>query len=271
MKTNNIDKNIKEKFKNRTFTPSISAWERLSVQLDENSKQKKFGWFFYVGIAASILLLVSVGLQFFSGDVSKINPKEDIVISPIDKKNIDYQIEKLINEVPVPEAVVQKEIETEKEIVHAPVILKQNKKTQQKRTRKAQASNQRTLIAKVAEKNEADVSNKNKTIENKNPSVEILKQNPNSTVKINADDLLYAVTHTPKEVKAYYAKYNLNREDVLKTIKNELKKSNIKINPNTILAEVERNIDDEYFENNFMRGLKKRVSDIAVAIASRND
>jgi glycerol-3-phosphate dehydrogenase len=102
-------------------------------------------------------------------------------------------------------------------------------------------------------------------------SKKITKQDQNSTIKVNADDLLYAVTHTPKEVKKYYAKYNIDREDVLKTIRNELKKSNIKVNPNTILAEVERTIDDEFFENTFMKSLKRRVSDIAVAIASRND
>ena len=93
----------------------------------------------------------------------------------------------------------------------------------------------------------------------------------NNSIKINSDDLLYAVTHTSKEVKAYYAKYNINREDVLKTIKGELKKSNLKVDPNTILAEVERSIDDDYFENSFMKSLKRRVSDIAVAIAARND
>jgi ABC-type uncharacterized transport system substrate-binding protein len=93
----------------------------------------------------------------------------------------------------------------------------------------------------------------------------------NSKIKINANDLLFAVTHTPKEVKAYYAKYNVNREDVLKTIKSELKKSNLKVNPETILAEVERTIDDDVFQNNFLKSLKNKVSDIASAIASRND
>ncbi len=83
--------------------------------------------------------------------------------------------------------------------------------------------------------------------------------------------MLFAVTHSPQEVKTYYAKYNVNRDDVLKTIKSELKKSNLKVNPETILAEVERTIDEDDFQNNFMKTLKRRVSDIATAIASRND
>ena len=85
------------------------------------------------------------------------------------------------------------------------------------------------------------------------------------------DDLLYAVTHSPKEVKAYYAKYNVNRDDVLRTIKSELKKLNIKVNLNLILAEVERNIIEDDFQNNFMKSIKRKVSDFAIALASRND
>lgn len=34
MKTNHIDKIVKEKLAERTFQPSVSAWERLSISLD---------------------------------------------------------------------------------------------------------------------------------------------------------------------------------------------------------------------------------------------
>ena len=83
--------------------------------------------------------------------------------------------------------------------------------------------------------------------------------------------MLFAVTHSSKEVKAYYAKHNLTREDVIKTIKSELQKKNININPNTILAEVERTIGEEDFENNFLKSIKRRVSNFATVLASRND
>lgn len=63
----------------------------------------------------------------------------------------------------------------------------------------------------------------------------------------------------------------MNRDDLLNTIKLELKKSNLKVNPNSILAEVERTIDDDDFQNNFLKSLKSKVSYIASAIASRNN
>ena len=282
METNKIDNNIKEQFENRTFKPSASAWERLSVQLDEEPKQKKIGWFFYIGAAASILLLVSIGIQLFSDDSQEIIPNEEVVISPIDTNNIDTTIEKFINEIHIEEAIVKKdkvensELNNEefKNSINSNIIVNksnnvsQTKKEYKERVVKKQffEKKHKTILAKVEEKMLVAIQKKEVPKENK-----ILKQDPNSSIKINSDDLLFAVTHSPEEVTAYYAKYNVNREDVLKTIRNQLKESNIKINPNTILAEVERTIDDDVFQNNFMKTLKRRVSDIATAIASRNN
>ena len=270
MKTNKLDNSIKEKFKNRTFEPSASAWERLSVQLDEEPKYKKIGWFFYISAAASILLLVSVGFYFFTNNSQEIIFKDTIVIEQIDTNIIDEKIENLKTELPIEEAIVQKdgvEVPSGKNIKN--VITKEI-------TLKESYTSTKITSIKVTKKENLVIANVDKVLEGKIENEElqkanILKRDPNSTIKINADDLLFAVTHSPKEVKAYYAKYNVNREDVLRTIKSELKKSNFKINPNTILAEVERTIDDDIFQNNFMNSLKRKVSDIAEAIASRND
>ena len=274
MKTNKLDNNIKEKFEKRTFEPSASAWERLSVKLDEQPKQKKIGWFFYIGAAASILLLVSIGIQLFTNDSEEIILKDRIVISPVETEIIDKKIEDFVNEIPVKEAIVKKDgVEIDQQnVVKKEIALKE--KSQHRNLKIKSVKKEQVIIAKVEESSKIIPTKIEKTkSENSSKEIEkrILKQDPNSIIKINADDLLYAVTHSPKEVKAYYAKYNVNREDVLRTIKSELKKSNIKINPNTILAEVERTIDDDDFQNNFLKSLKSKVSDIASAIASRND
>ena len=47
METNKIDKIVKKEFQNRTLQPSVSAWERLSNDLDTQQEQrKKKCWFF---------------------------------------------------------------------------------------------------------------------------------------------------------------------------------------------------------------------------------
>lgn len=270
MKTNKLDNSIKEKLKNRTFEPSASAWERLSVQLDEDPKQKKIGWFFYIGAAASILLLVSVGFYFFTNDSQEIIFKDDVVIENIDTNVIDKKIEILkTKSLIIDEAVVKKDEFVEQEKIKKNAVAKAEVLKESNINRKISSikanQNEKAVTVKT---DEVSV----KTLKNDEfNEINILKRDPNSAIKINAEDLLFAVTHSPKEVKAYYAKYNVNREDVLRTIKGELKKSNFKIDPNTILAEVERTIDDDVFQNNFMNSLKRKVSDIASAIASRND
>ena len=107
MKTNKLDNSIKNKLKDRTFEPSASAWERLSAQLDEQPKDKKRGWFFYIGYAASILLLVSIGIQLFSNTDDEFPTKDEIVLEQIDKDLIDKNLEKLKNEIPVEKAIVK--------------------------------------------------------------------------------------------------------------------------------------------------------------------
>lgn len=268
MKTNKLDNHIKKKLQNRTFEPSVSAWERLSIQLDEQSKQKKRGWFFYLSAAASILLLVSIGFKLLSSDKEEIKINDIIVHTKIDTNEIDQKIEQFFNEVPIEKAMV-KVYELEKKQVkiknNKNIIPTKKKFKKPMTTAGISSKNNKTIIAKLDEhKNEHPT--KVKIIKEN-----IFKQDPNSKIKINSDDLLFAVTHSSKEVKAYYAKHNLTREDVIKTIKSELQKKNININPNTILAEVERTIGEEDFENNFLKSIKRRVSNFATVLASRND
>ena len=265
MKTTKLDNSIKNKLKDRTIAPSISAWERLSVQLDEQPSQQQRGWFFYIGVAASILLLVSIGIQLFSTSAENIPLKNEIVEEPIEDVLQD-PLEIIKNEIPVEKAIVSVDKVEEQSKKETSVVLVKNEFIKVKSTKKWPKRTQKTVVAQV-EKHEINVL-PTKEIPLKRA---ILKEDTRGSIKINSDDLLFAVTHSSKEVTEYYAKYNVSREEVLRTIQNELKKSNLKVNPNTILAEVERTISNARFENNFLKSLKKQVSVLATAIVSRND
>lgn len=241
MSSNNIDKHIAEKLKNRELKPSNSAWERLETRLDSREVTKKRNWFLYVGYAAGFALLISFVAFYFTDSESKA-PIEDVIVDTPDTLKINNKgIEKFLRN--TDEAVVQTE-ENQQE--------KQLKKKKKITVVKSSTLKEEVVVGKL------------------DKSIEIKKKESNSRVKVNSDDLLFAVTHSSEEVKEYYAKHKVKREDVLKTIEDELKKSNLKIDPNTILAEVERTIDDEEFKGNFMQKLKSRISDIAVAIVERN-
>lgn len=282
---NNIDKHIAEKLKNRELQPSFSAWERLSNQLDEHETKKKKRRWMFIGYAASILVLISAGIFYFTKSSEKlINDTNTITVDvPVDTTK--FTIQPLKDLVPIEEAVVQTEkgANTAKEKEAEPskqknkttpkvIIAKHTETTNQKKGKDVLPIKDKIITpVETAVIAKADVTQKETSGGSKDKS-KLQKKSKKSKfrIQVNSDDLLYAVTHTPAEVKAYYAKYNVKRHDVLKTIQQELKKTNLKVDPNTILAEVEKNIDEDDFKDNFMQRLKTKISDIAVAIAYRN-
>lgn len=258
MKTPNIDTIIKEKLQNRTLQPSASAWERLAVQLNEQPKKTRKPWLFYSSIAAGILLLVSVGLNLISSKNEDMKPTQEVVIQPIDSANLNKTIDIKIDE-NLPKTLIVQQTDI--------------KKSTPKKDFKKVLEKEQIIENLVADNLVFDsLHNGIETVQYQSNQTEksVLKEKATS-IKINSEDLLFAVTHSPKEVQAYYAKYQVNRDDVMRIIKKELKQSNSKLNPDIILAEVERTIDEDDFKNNFMQFLKKRVADIANAIAHRND
>jgi len=258
MKISNIDNTIRERLQNRTLQPSDSAWDRLAVQLDEQPKKAKKTWVFYSSIAAGFLLLVSLSVNFILSNDSAIKPNQEVVIQPIDSSNLNNTIDtKIDKNKPKTMLVQQTDIKNT-----AP------KGTYKKEVQKGQIVEHLTADNLVFD----SIKNGIETVQNETEKSEkIVTHQTAISIKINSEYLLFAVTQSPKEVQTYYAKYQLNRGDVMRIIKNEFKQSNIKLNPETILAEVEKTIDEDDFKNNFMQFLKKRVVDIATAIASRNE
>lgn len=269
MKTNHIDKIIKEKLAERTFQPSDSAWERLSITLDDQPKKHKKPLYLVWGIAASILLCISFGIGFFLNDDMPKIPEQNVVTQPNDTNIIKNNIDEILKKTPQENVIVQQsEIKNDTD-----KIKNQTKKIHQENRKKPiqNLAISDNIITKSELQNDS-ISKAITSKENNDSSEKSIKNSEKqSKIKVNSADLLYAVTHNPQEVKAYYAKYQIDRNEVLKFIKDELKTTNIKMEPSIILTEVERTIDEEDFQNNFMKLIKKKVVDIAQAIATRND
>lgn len=268
MSKNNIDKHIAEKLKNREFSPSASAWERLSTQLDEQeTTQKKKGWYVYVGYAASIVLLLSIAYMQFEKPKPTEPIKEIIVQKPI---KIDSE-----NVLPVQKKVFTEEVPVEKSMA---VVEKNIKKVKTKKTKnklfKKFETPEKELLTILKE--ETKVANTEGVKKKKNKlkeefKIPEIKKDTSAKIKVNAADLLYAVTHTKEEVKNYYASKSINRKELLQTVEKQLKASKLKIDPETILAEVEDEIymaDEE--RESFMNKFKTKLSKVIVAIADRN-
>lgn len=266
MQTNKIDKHIADKLKDRELKPSASAWERLHVQLDKEQQTKKKKSVIYLSYVASIAMLIGLFFIYQKNYNNDDFIKNTIVNTSFDSLKIKEVNLKEIST--VKEAVVSletpkkenKEIAT---LIKNSVLIEEVKSLKANTLKQKEAANV-VLINQIKRKksvNEVYVST----------DIHATKNKKNTTrVTVNSDDLLFAVTHSPIEIKEYYAKYKIKRAAVLDTIQKELIKSNLKINPAIILAEVEYDIEEADFQENFMKKFKSKVSDVIVAIADRN-
>jgi hypothetical protein len=293
METNKIDNIVRSAIEKRTIQPSSSAWERMSDQLDAIEQPKRINWFKYAGYAAGILLLISVA--FF------INRKDDkqpdspiineIVNSPVDTKDL---VKPNFNNVQEETVIVNKEEEKkdEKKELEKSTIVKKNS-TELKVPSVVKESSRIVIADNTIEKKKVEGNKSTKstividsdallksvtnteTIIAKTDKVEIPKIADkllkSSRITINSDALLYAVSNPDKDISEYYKKYDINRADVLNNIKNELKKFNLKVDAQTILADVEKTIDEETFKKSFMQVVKGKITGLASAFANRNN
>ena len=279
METNKTDNNIKEKFAKREIVPSASAWERLSIQLDNQPKNKKRSWFLYIGYAATILILISVGVYtFFSNSLERM-PLEDVLVKQeIDTVQILHKIDKVFKEVPIEKALVKLEIIKEKQIdtfILEKVSIKQSiARIDTDEILKKEAGTHVVIIESKEnssvvsiEENKAIITPTKETTITKTSTQPILK----ARIKVNAEELLYAVTNESKYPLTISFERNTNRAELLTTIKNELEKSNFKVDPKIILAEVERAINDDFFQNNFLETIRRNITNLATTVANRNN
>ena len=82
MEPNNIENQIREKLNSREIQPSAQAWDRLDAMLtvaEEKKTKRSFFSFKYIGIAASILVFVTLGLFYFSQKNITIEPQNTVV------------------------------------------------------------------------------------------------------------------------------------------------------------------------------------------------
>ena len=278
MMENNLDRDIREKLQGREIQPSESAWERLSSQLDDAQRKRKKGWFLFMGYAASILLLVSLFLFLNKGE-DKTEVKDQILVED-DTKVPEIDTTKDFNTFPSENEVI---VENQK-VEEKKVEKKEEFVAKKKLSPKFQSPKQEPVIASKSQQKDVklikevpkieDVIRKEETAVADNQTI-IKKDSGNAFNKegiyVDSEALLLSVTSTREELRAFYKKYKVDRAEVLLAIQEELKKSSLKIDPNTILAEVEKDVNEESFQNNFYQFIKKRVSGVATAIANRNN
>lgn len=78
METDTFEKNIRTKLQGREINPSTEAWERISRELGSRSSSKKTVYL-WMGIAASVVVLLGITLFYFNRDIEELNGPLEVV------------------------------------------------------------------------------------------------------------------------------------------------------------------------------------------------
>jgi hypothetical protein len=250
MEQNKLENQIREKLNSREIQPSAQAWDRLDAMLsvaEEKKTKRSFGWLY---IAASIMVLLTVGMFLFTQKDTGPDNQNTVVESEVMKDSIQKEENKFqtpinkIQENKESQVAVSTETPNPKSQNQAPnkeevSVINQNQKNNQ------QSINQNPLI------------NREKQIEFQNSSDVALKELP----KIETG-------------KEFISSNNKSDEFLLagldKTASQSTnKKASVKVDAKSLLSQVDGELELTFREK-VIDKVSKNYKEIKVALANRN-
>ena len=112
METDKFEKHIKSKLQEREINPSENAWSKISSEL-KNDEIKKKPVYLWLGVAASIVVLLGVALFYFNG-TNELNESSIELVGTENENKVEEVIIKNPNQV-IEEQVVVVQTETKRE------------------------------------------------------------------------------------------------------------------------------------------------------------
>ncbi|MDO1499629.1 hypothetical protein Q2T40_05710 [Winogradskyella maritima] len=67
-----FEENMKETLEKRTMSPSPELWSKLADRLDEDEKKNRKPVYWWLGIAASVAVLIMLSIGFFNSNTEEI-------------------------------------------------------------------------------------------------------------------------------------------------------------------------------------------------------
>lgn len=247
MAPNKIEKQFREKLNSREIQPSSQAWDRLDAMLSvaEEKKTKPFlGWLF---IAASILVLLTVGMFLFTQKNTTMEPQNNVVGTEVKKdtiKNVENKFQTpIVITNPANQIVVS-------DIVNP--------------TKKATTTNKNSKEVSII--NQKQSNHQNQIIKDKAIQFEI-----NSDVALKNLPKI----ETRKEIVIERKNNTTSDEALLAELENTAKnstakKSVVKIDAKNLLSQVDGELE-QTFREKVIAKISKNYKSAKVALANRNN
>lgn len=240
MGLNNFEKQVQQKLSNREIKPSTNSWDRLDAMLSVEDKPKKKG-FFWMNIAASFIVLASIGYYFYNQNEVLIPAKEDSIIV---EENSEFRIQNSENK--------EENTDSANEVlVENNIIIKENKNSS--------ISKQKVIaISKT---------NNQQLITNNQQGVSIINQ---STVNNNKPNAQNTQTTNSKYISTEKLLAYVSGEDFKNNeTENKEVKKRISVNPNSLLSKAEAELNHTYRES-ALEKLNRNFNSVKTLLANRN-
>ncbi len=246
MGRNKLETQMQEKLNAREIQPSAQAWDRLDAMLsvtEEKKTKRPFGFLF---IAASILVLLTVGMFLFTQKSNDIEPQNNVVGIEIKKDTLENSTKN--NQMPIIKNKSQTEAVVISGVQQSPINNQRVSIIIQERSNQKTNANQNQIIKdKVIEfQNATDVAQKDLPRIEKRTAIII-----ESIKEIKSDEVLVA--------------------DLDKTSKQPTnQKSMVRVDAKSLLSQVDGEV--EYtFREKVLNRMNKNYKEIKVALANRNN
>jgi hypothetical protein len=255
-----FEEKIKDKLEQRSVSPSTDAWSKLAQRLDDDATSKQANIFWWIGIAAGIVIMLAITIQIFGNDTTeKVMPQ--VVEEPLKEDNtnaLDITSKDRKSQIQlVNEPTTQRGSEEEPESIRteAQKSLKANKPGYSANTQLALLENK-----SKGDKSKQDVNTKE--IESTTAEISISKE---------------GVAAVLKELNTSLEK-DLDREvdSLLKLaskelFKNQLKKQATKtVDAKALLESVQEDMGQS-FRTKIFEALKDSYKTVRTAVAERNN
>lgn len=256
MEPNNMENQIREKLNSREIQPSAQAWDRLDAMLTvaEEKKTKRFP-FWFIGVAASVLVLLTVGLFIYNQGKSISIPNNEIVVAP------EKQLPKINNEMPISEQnqVATTDTNQSKSINNQGVSI--NTREQSSNRQSNQKNNQKN--------NQNSIINRNKEIEylvagDVAAVKDIPKMSSTEPIVVQPRKETVQKKSTYLDVDALLASAENSSKSQTKS-----KSEKIKVDANTLLTHADGEVEQTFREKVINR-ISKNYQEVKTALANRN-
>jgi len=256
-----VEERLKDKLEKRTLTPSSESWSKLSDRLDADDKKSRNPIFWWLGIAAGLIILIAVSIQFFNNDdVQEMLPI--IVEEQVKEEPLESEKQNLNETEPIELAIENDVLEYKKEddfSVEEPQVINDKKMTHKKMKSKTQLADNNsptiesnTSIQKEELKKEVQIVNDKSLIKEAIASTLNESKTKNTSVTDKEIDLLLKVA---------------NKELFKDKLQNE---TTTTVDANALLMSVEDDMGQS-FRTKVFDALKESYETVKTAVAQRNN